>query len=103
MYDNLKPKFPSNSGRQFADDSMTPAEISVSYDECNNEMAADRPNHAEITPGKGELDYYRPQYDDGPGKSGYGSYGVAVKDHGQNPEVERTSVNAGRADRGRES
>lgn len=88
---------------QWADDSMTPAPISVSRDKYKNEIPSDRPMHNEATAGEGGFNFSGNQYDDSPGKGGFGSYGKSVNDLGQNPQVERTSVDNSRADRGRES
>ncbi len=88
---------------QFADDSMTPSPIKVNKDKFGNELAVDRPAHENVTPAEGSFHFGGNQYDDSPGKGGFGSYGVKVSDMGQNPVVERTSVNVSRADRGKES
>lgn len=89
---------------QFADDSMTPSPISVSRDKYKNEIPSDRPMHNEATAGEGSWNFGAGHYDDSPGKGGFGGYGKSVSDLGQNPQVERTSVdNSMSPKRGRES
>lgn len=105
---NIKPKQPECSGPQFADSPSAAFGgkdnyLNVSYDQFNNEWAEDRSMHAEATPGKGSTNWSGNQYDDSPGKGGYGSYGVSVADLGKSPVVERASVDNSRADRGKES
>lgn len=75
--------------------------IKVSYDQFGNEITSDRPMHGEATAGDGGFHFSGNQYDDSPGKGGFGSYGVSV-DYGQN-KPERSTVDNGRADRGKES
>ena len=86
---------------QFADDSMTPAPIAVKRDKFQNEIPVDRPFHPETTPGMGAFNFSGGQYDDGPSKGGFSSYGVNVNDAGQ--AASRVTVNVGKADRGQES
>ena len=88
---------------QWADDSMTPSPLKVTKDKFGNELAQDRPSHNNTTAEEGSFHFGGNQYDDSPGKGGFGSYGVAVEDYGQNPKVERSTVDNSRADRGRES
>lgn len=85
---------------QFANDSMTPEPIKVTRDKFQNEIPSDRPMHTETTAGDGAFHWDGNQYDDSPGKGGFGSYGVSVD---SSPKVERTSVDTSRADRGKES
>lgn len=84
---------------QFADDSMTPSPISVSRDKQGNEIPSDRPMHDEATPGRGSFDWTGNQYDDSPGKSGFGSYGVSVD---SNKGAEKKFVNGMNPSRGGE-
>lgn len=86
---------------QWADDSMTPSPLKVTKDKFGNEVAADQTNHTNTTAGDGAFHFSGNQYDDSPGKGGFGSYGVSV-DYGQN-KPERSTVDNGRADRGKES
>jgi hypothetical protein len=81
---------------------MSPSPIKVNKDKFGNELAVDRPMHDEATAQMGDWNFGGNQYDDSPGKGGYGSYGSKVTDLGQSPKVERTSVNVGRAERGKE-
>ncbi|SRR5260370_33019021 len=112
MYDeNVKPQQPDCQGQQYADSppaafggSTNNNHLSVTYDQFGNEIAADRPSHTNTTAEDGSWSFDEAHYADGPWKSGYGSdYGASVKDHGKSPEVERTSVDVSRADRGKES
>jgi hypothetical protein len=86
---------------QFADDSMTPAPIKVSRDKYGNEIPSDSPMHSDNTAGEGAFHWEGNQYDDSPGKSGFGSYGSSV-DAGTN-KSSTTMVNAGSNKRGEES
>jgi hypothetical protein len=86
---------------QFADDSMTPPPIAVKRDKFENEIPVDRPMHPETTAGEGAFNFSGNQYDDGPSKGGFSSYGVEVKDAGQ--QASRITVNVGNAGRGQES
>lgn len=88
---------------QFADDSMTPAPIGVKRDKFYNEIPSDRPAHEDATPAEGSYNFSGGQYDDSPGKGGFGSYGRSVSDLGKNPIVERSSVNADSTSRGKDS
>ena len=85
------------AGRQFANDADTPGPISVSRDQYMNEIPSDQPMHTETTPGEGKWGWGEGHYADDP------KGGVAVADQGQNPRVERTTVDTSRADRGKES
>ena len=48
----------------YANDSMTPAPISVSRDSQGNEVASDSPMHDNSTPGMGAFNYGAPHYND---------------------------------------
>lgn len=87
---------------QFADDSMTPAPIGVKRDKFGNELPSDRPMHENTTAGEGGFHFDGNQYDDSPGKGGFGSYGKSVEDRGKEPKAERSSVNVAKAERGKE-
>lgn len=95
-----KPQFPSMSGRQYADDSMTPEPLSVTYDPFANEIAADRPMHTDTTPGEGKFNFAGKQYSED-WMGGNKEYGVDVKPSG--PSRESMDVNVGAANRGNES
>lgn len=101
LYKSVKPQYPDCKGRQFAGDSATPEYLDVTYDQFSNEHAEDRPMHANTTAGKGAANFSGGQYDDSPGKGGFGSYGVSV-DASKN-SAERTSVDVGMANRGKEN
>jgi len=98
----LKPEVPAYDGGQFARDSMTPEEISVSRDQYWNEMPTDRTSHANTTPEHSNPTYTGRQYSDDC-MGGYENYGVSVKDNGQSPSKESMDVSIHRADRGKES
>lgn len=87
---------------QFANDSMTPAPLTVTRDKFGNEIAADKPMHENATPGEGSWSFDEEHYDDGPSKGGFQSYGTAVSGN-DGPSSERTTVDNSRADRGKES
>ena len=110
----LKPRIPAYDGGQFARDSMTPGEISVYYDEYNNELTSDRPYHADATPaganpgsytgvvhgGRNKVNYAGWQYSDD-WCGGYEKY--APETQGKGVSKEEISISANRADRGKES
>lgn len=95
------------AGRQFAehDPLSITTHINVSRDKYMNEIPTDQPKHDNTTPAEGSWNFSGGQYDDSPGRGGYGSYGTEVADKGKNPGAERTTVNAGRypTDRGKEN
>ena len=85
---------------QFADDSMTPSPLTVTRDKFGNEIPSDQPMHTNTTPSEGSFNWGGNQYDDSPGKGGFGSYGSAASA----PQgVSKISVDNSRADRGQES
>ena len=88
--------------RQFANDSMTPAPISVSRDKYQNEIPTDKPMHDNTTPGEGSFDWQCGHYATD-FNAGFSSYGRSVEDKGQNPSSSTISVDNSRADRGKES
>lgn len=97
---NVKPQYPDNKGMQYADDSMTPSRLSVSYDQYYNEQAEDRPMCQNSTPMEGSYNFSGGQYSDD-WNGGYSNYGVMV-----NPPASSNSsvsVDVSRADRGKES
>lgn len=93
-------------GKQFAEaDGMT-QHVNVSRDKYMNEIPAQGKFSSDnTTPAEGSFNFSGNQYDDSPGRGGYGSYGVSVADRGKTPVAERTTVNVGRYpdDRGKES
>jgi len=112
MYqENVKAQQPDYKGTQYADSpaaafggSTESNHLQVTYDSFGNEIAADRPFHENTTPEQGGWAFGENHYADGPWKSGYGaSYATGVSDMGKNPQVERTSVDTSRADRGKEA
>jgi hypothetical protein len=97
---DVKPQWPPCSGRQYAADSMTPEELSVSYDQYNNEVASDRPMHTDTTPGNGSFSFGSPQYSDD-FAGGWKPYGVEVASVA--PSRENVTVNSQSTERGKES
>lgn len=106
MYKYVKPSPPDCATRQFAgtpdEGSVSPDYLHIRYDEWNNVIAEDRTYHANATAEKGSFNFGDEQYSDD-WQGGYTAYGVTVEDRGQNPVVERISVDNSRADRGKES
>ena len=92
---DLKPKQPSNDGRQYARNPYGSNELSVHYDKALDEIPEDRPMHGNSTPQQGGApDYSGRQYADD-----FRSYGSGVSGKGT---AERTSVDVSRANRGKE-
>lgn len=98
---DMKPKYPSCDGMQFA---VNPYDsdnyLGVSYDQFNNEIAEDRPMHANTTPANGGFNFSGKQYSDD-WKGGYSNYGVSAG--GSSPSRENVTVNAQSTERGKES
>lgn len=91
---DLKPKSPSNDGRQFARNPYGDNELSVSRDSEYDEIPEDRPMHKNATPEQsGGINYSGPQYHE------LDSYGKSVSGSNQ---VSRSSVDVGRANRGKD-
>ena len=91
---DMKPKSPSNDGRQFAHNPYGDNELSVSRNSEYDEIPEDRPMHKDSTPGQsGGINYSGPQYHE------LDSYGKSVS--GSN-SVSRSSVSGASTARGKE-
>ena len=110
MYNpNVKATEPDKMGSQYADSPPQPFNgqkncLSVTRDQFGNEIAEDRTNHDNTTASEGSWNFTGGQYSDD-WKGGFdGGYGTPVaRDNGTSPQVERTSVDNSRADRGKEA
>lgn len=109
MNDEVKPQYPDSQGRQYADSPSgafngQPNKLAVTYNQDYSEITEDRTNHENTTAGEGNWNWGAAHYSDDFGAGESKSYGVEVSsDNGKNPQVERTSVDNSKADRGKES
>ena len=95
---DMKPKWPSCDGRQFATEGDAGHYVSMGYDSEGNEMPSDpQMMHENSTPGNGSSNYSAKHYSD----DFEGGYGVSVGT--PSPSRETTTVNAQSTERGKES
>jgi hypothetical protein len=99
----IAPVVPAYDGKQFAADSMTPEEISVTRDSYWDEIPADRTNHADATPGHSNSLYVGRQYDTIVRSPTGNQYGAAATDLGQSPSKKVVENDVTKAGRGPES
>lgn len=110
MHQEVKPMYPDMMGNQYADSpaaafggSTMNNKLPVTYDQFNNEIAADRPFHENTTPEQGSWNFSGKQYSED-WMGGNKDYGMNVgADFGKTPKVERTIVDNSRADRGKDA
>lgn len=105
MYQQEKPTVPDGEGKQYAahDPVSSSGHLQTTYNQDYSELVADRPMHENTTAGEGSFHWDAKHYNEDFGGGESKNYGVEVADHGKSPQVERTSVDVSRADRGREA
>ena len=82
--------------RQYSDQAES---ITVNHDQWGNEIPVDKPNHTGTTAGEGGFNFGANHYSQD-WEGGHMQYGVTVN---TGTNVEHTSVDVSRADRGKEA